>query len=341
MGLVKFVKKGNKYLKERWADSKEAENAIKLEEARKSRETELPELIKKAEKFREEKLNKINEYKNLRSDFDQDWKIALNKSVDNEMAYLKALKDVDDNSAIEYLSNNYHLPEDEATILYKSLSKGKLKKYQNKVYKDAYYTSHLKEHAPDYKEYKDYKDYVIPNNNNTRNATEVVTPKPEAINTTTTATTEVPKDPSNVGLFLKKALTSANADGVIYGGAIGYQYPDKDKDKDTSTRLMSALAGALAGGYGVGLAGKGLKTLKKPNLPSVGSMLNKQNMVSLGRKLPAVPIMFWDDTKELFKPTATKPEDATPPIGTPLGTPVNTNRQASKNTIKYVNACDV
>lgn len=337
MGLGKFVRKGNKYLKERWADSKEAENAIKLEEARKSRETELPELIKKAEKFREERLKKINEYKNLRSSFDQDWGIALNKSVDNEMAYLKALKGVDDNSAIEYLSNNYHLPEDEATILYKSLSKGKLKKYQNKVYKDAYYTSHLKEHAPDYKEYKDYKDYVILNNN-TRNATEVVTPKPEAINTTTTATTEVPKDPSNVGLFLKKALTSANADGAIYGGAIGYQYPDEDAN--TGTRIRSALLGALAGGYGVGLAGKGLKTLKKPNLPSVGSMLNKQNMVSLGRKLPAVPIMFWNDTKELFKPTATKPEDATPPIGTPLGTPVNTNRQASRNTSRYANIYD-
>lgn len=334
MGLVKFVKKGNKYLKERWADSKEAENAIKLEEARKSRETELPKLIKKAEKFRKEKLNKINEYKNLRSDFDQDWKIALNKSVDNEMAYLKALKGVDDNSAIEYLSNNYHLPEDEATILYKSLSKGKLKKYQNKVYKDAYYTSHLKEHAPDYKEYKDYKDYVIPNNN-TRNATEVVTPKPEAINATTTATTEVPKDPSNTGLLLMNALKNFNTDGAVYGGAIGYQYPDEDAS--TGTRLMSALAGALAGGYGVGLAGKGLKTLKMPNLPSVGSMLNKQNMVSVGRKLPAVPIMFWNDTKELFKPTASKPEDASPPIGTPLGTPVNTNKQALRNTDRYAN----
>ena len=334
MGLGKFVRKGNKYLKERWADSKEVENAIKLEEARKSRETELPELTKKAEKFREERFKKINEYKNLRSNIDQGWGIALNKSVDNEMAYLNALKGVDDKSAIEYLSNNYHLPEDEATILYKSLSKDKLKEHQDKVYKDAYYTSHLKEYAPDYKEYKDYKDYVIPNNNNTRNATEAATPEAEAINTTARATTEVPKDPSNVGLFLKKALTSANADGAIYGGAIGYQYPDEDEDANTGTRIRSALLGALAGGYGVGLSGKGLKALKMPNLPSVGSMLNKQNMVSLGRKLPAVPIMFWNDTKELFKPTASKPEDASPP----LGTPVDTNKQAPRNTSRYANS---
>lgn len=334
MGLGKFVRKGNKYLKERWADNKEAENAIKLEEARKSRETELSELTNKAEKFREERLKKINEYKNLRGSFDQDWEIVLNKSVDNEMAYLNALKGVDDKSAIEYLSNNYHLPEDEATILYKSLSKDKLKKYQNKAYKDAYYTSRLKEYAPNYKEYKDYKDYVIPNNNNnnTRNATEAAIPEAEAINTTARATTEVPKDPSNVGLFLKKALTSANVDGAIYGGAIGYQYPDESAN--TPKRLLSALSGALAGGYSVGLAGKGLKALKKPNLPYVGSILNKQNVLSLGRKLPAVPIILWDDINGYFKPTTSKPEDTSPPIGTPLGTPTNTYQQNTSKQIK-------
>lgn len=158
-------------------------------------------------------------------------------------------------------------------------------------------------------------------------------PKPETVNATTTATTttEVPKDPSNVGLFLKKALTSANADGAIYGGAIGYQYPDEDASE--TTRLMSALSGALVGGYGVGWTGKGLKALKKPNLPSVGSILNKQNVLYLGRKLPAVPIMFWNDTKELFKPTASKPEDASPPVGTP----VDTNKQAPRNTSRYAN----
>lgn len=163
-------------------------------------------------------------------------------------------------------------------------------------------------------------------------------PKPETVNATTTATTEVPKEPSNRGLFLKKALTSGNIDGAVYGGAIGYQYPDEEAS--TGTRLMSALAGALGGGYGVPIAGKGLKVLKMPNLPSIGSILNRQKMVSLGRKLPAVPIMFWDDTKELFKPTATKPEDATPPLGTPLGTPVNTNRQALRNTNRHANTYD-
>ena len=325
MGLGKFVRKGNKYLKERWAVSKEAENAIKLEEARKSRETELPELTKKAEKFREERLKKINDFKNLRKNIDEGWKIALNKFVDNEMAYLNALKGVNDKTAIEYLSNTYRLPEDKATILYKSLSKSKLKEHQNKVYKDAYYTSRFKDNTANYKEYKDYKDYVIPNNT-TRNAAEAVTPEAEAISTTANTTSEVPKDPSKAGALLKSALKSANLDGAIYGGAIGYQYPDESANMNT--RIGSALLGALAGGYGVGFAGKGLKALKKPNLPSAGSILKKENVLSLGRKLPAVPIMFWDETKDYFKPTASKPEDASPL----LGTPVNTYQQ---NTPRY------
>lgn len=166
----------------------------------------------------------------------------------------------------------------------------------------------------------------IPKPEAPNNTTEAVTPKAETVNTIAKATTEVPKDPSNVGLFLKKALTSANADGAIYGGAIGYQYPDEDASE--TTRLMSALSGALVGGYGVGLAGKSLKALKKPKLPSIGSILKKENVLSLGRKLPAVPIMFWDETKDYFKPTASKPEDASPP----LGTPVNTYQQ---NTPRY------
>lgn len=152
-------------------------------------------------------------------------------------------------------------------------------------------------------------------------------PKLEApINaTTTTATTEVPKDPFKAGALLMSALKSFNTDGAVYGGALGFQYPDESAS--TNTRIGSALLGALAGGYGVGFAGKGLKALRKPNLPSAGSILKK-----VGRKLPAVPIMFWDETKDYFNPTTSKPEDTSPPIGTPLGTPANTYQQ---NTSGY------
>lgn len=167
-------------------------------------------------------------------------------------------------------------------------------------------------------------------NNVMGNATEAVTPKAETVNATARATTEVPKDSSNVGALLRSALKSFNTDGAVYGGALGFQYPDENADTDT--RIGSALLGALAGGYGVGFAGKGLKALRKPNLPSVGSILKKQNVLSLGRKLPAVPIVFWDETKDYFKPTTSKPEDASPP----LGTSVDTNRQAPRNTSKRI-----
>lgn len=167
------------------------------------------------------------------------------------------------------------------------------------------------------------------------NVTEAVTPEAKAINTATSVPNpEVPKDPSNVGALLMNALKSFNTDGAIYGGALGFQYPDESAY--THTRIGSALLGALAGGYGVGFAGKGLKALRKPNLPSAGSILKKENVVSLARKLPAVPIVFWDETKSYFSPKTSKPEDTSPSIGTPLGTPantpVNTNRQAPRNT---------
>lgn len=259
---------------------------------------------------------------------------------------------------IKYLTNRYGAyPVDINTYRDALLSRDidKITSVFNNNYKKYFYDEYYKKYANglDYKKYYKPTSAELPLKNEPirdetltdvplkndipkpevpNNTTEVVTPKPEAINTTTTATTEVPKDPSNVGLFLKKALTSGNVDGAVYGGAIGYQYPDEDAS--TGTRLGSALLGALGGRYGVPIAGKGLKALKMPNLPSVGSMLNKQKMLSVGRKLPAVPIMFWNDTKELFKPTASKPEDASPP----LGTPVDTNKQAPRNTSRYANS---
>lgn len=241
--------------------------------------------------------------------------------VRESLARGEPLKEADYYRSVDKVGEKLNMQQPEAEAFLKEYYNGDPRLYLNEYYSKKY-----------------PKDSIVVNDSVKTPNTEPLSvplknepPKLKApINATTTATIEVPKDPSNVGLFLKKALTSANADGAIYGGAIGYQYPDEDAS--ASIRLLSALSGAVAGGYGVPIAGKGLKALKMPNLPSVGSILNKGNMVSLGRKLPAVPIMFWNDTKELFKPTASKPEDTSPPIGTPLGTPANTYQQ---NTSGY------
>lgn len=280
MGLGKFVRKSNKYLKERMADNKEVENAIKLEEARKLKETELAELTEKALKSREEKLDKIDQFKNLRKETDKNWEAAVNKSVDNEMTYLNALKGVDDKTAIEYLSDVYHLPEDEAVTLYKNLSKDKLKEYQNKVYKDAYYTSHFKDNTANYKEYKDYKDYVIP--------------EAEAISVTANTTPEVPRNPSKAGLLLKnilsgigtgsknlsKALLKGAYDNhALYGayvggaGGAGYTYNGND-DPSYLAYLKNAALGAALGAGAFAVPSATFRALSKSgSSPTTGSKI--------------------------------------------------------------------
>lgn len=283
MGLGKFVRKSNKYLKERMADNKELENAIKLEEARKFRETELAELTEKVEKSREEKLKKIDKFKNLRKDIDKDWKTELDKSVDNEMTYLNTLKGVDDKIAIEHLSDIYHLPEDEATILYKSLSKSKLKEYQNKVYKDAYYTSRFKDNTANYKEYKDYKDYVIPNN----------------------TTSEVLRNPSKTGLLLKNSLSGIDTGSknlskallkgaydnhALYGayvggaGGAGYTYNNENEDPNYLAYLKNVALGAALGAGAFAVPSVAFRALSKS-----GSSPTKGSMIRAGFKYGVVP----------------------------------------------------
>lgn len=354
MGLGKFVRKSNKYLKERMADNKELENAIKLEEARKFRETELAELTEKAKKFREEKLKKIDKFKNLRKDIDKDWKTELNKSVDNEMTYLNALKGVDDKIAIERLSDIYRLPEDEATILYKSLSKSKLKEYQNKVYKDAYYTSRFKDNTANYKEYKDYKDYVIPSNT-TRNATEAVTPEAETISVTANTTPEVPRNPSKAGLLLKnilsgtgtgsknlsKALLKGAYDNhALYGayvggaGGAGYTY-NKNEDPNYLDYLKNAALGAALGAGAFAVPSATFRALSKSgSSPTTGSTIRA------GFKYGVVPTAvgmsdpIYNYTKNAFNSVVPeKPSQSNSlQMFTPEQAPANTNGEAPVGT---------
>lgn len=354
MGLGKFVRKSNKYLKERMADNKEVENAIKLEEARKLKETELAELTEKALKSREEKLNKIDQFKNLRKETDKNWKAAVNKSVNNEMAYLNALKGVDDKTAIGYLSDVYRLPEDEAVTLYKSLSKDKLKEYQNKVYKDAYYTSHFKDNTANYKEYKDYKDYVIPNNT-TRNTTEAVTPEAEAISVTANTTPEVPRNPSKAGLLLKnilsgtgtgsknlsKALLKGAYDNhALYGayvggaGGAGYTY-NKNEDPNYLDYLKNAALGAALGAGAFAVPSATFRALSKSgSSPTTGSMIRagfKYGVVptSVGMSGP-----IYNYTKNAFNSVVPeKPSQSNSlQMFTPEQAPANTNGEAPVGT---------
>lgn len=243
--------------------------------------------------------------------------------IRESLARGESLKDTDYYRSVDKVGEKLNIQQPEAEAFLKEYYNGDPRLYLNEYYSKKYPKGSIV-----------VNDSVKTPNTEPLNAPLKNEPsKLEApINATTTATIEVPKDPSKVGALLMSALKSFNTDGAVYGGALGFQYPDESAGTDT--RIRSALLGALAGGYGVGFAGKGLKALRKPNLPSVGSILKKGNVLSLGRKLPAVPIMFWDETKDYFKPKTSKPEDTSPPIGTPLGTPANTYQQ---NTSWYTN----
>lgn len=346
MGLGKFFRKTGEYLNKRRADNKELENALKLEEARKTRETELAKLTEEAKNFRKEELKKINKFKDLRKDIDGEWKTILGDSVNNEMIYLNALKGVADKTAIEYLSKNYHLPEDEATILYENLSRGKLKEYQNKVYKNPYYISRFRNTA-NYKDYKDYKNYIIPNNT-TRNATEAVTPGAEAISTTANTTPEVPKDPSKVGALLNNILSGAGTGSknlskallkgaydnhALYGayvggaGGAGYTY-NNNENPSYSDYLKNAALGAALGAGAFAVPSATLRALSKSgSSPTTGSIIRA------GVKYGVVPTAvgmggpIYDYTKDAFNPVVPeKPSQSNSlQMFTPEQTPTNTN----------------
>lgn len=347
MGWGKALRKIGKNLEERWADNKELENALKLEEARKSRETGLTELTKKAEKSREKELERINKAKNLRKTLDDDWETELDNSVNGVMNYLNALRGIDDKTGIEYLSNMYRLPEDEATTLYNSLSKSKLRKQHNKVYKEPYYISHYNDHVPNYEVYKKYKGYVIPNNT-TRNATKAVTPEAEAISTTANTTSEVPKDPSKVGALLNNILSGAGTGSknlskallkgaydnhALYGayvggaGGAGYTY-NNNENPSYLDYLKNAALGAALGAGAFAVPSATLRTLSKNgSSPTTGSMIRA------GFKYGAVPTAvsmggpIYDYTKNAFNPVVPeKPSQSNSlQMFTPEQTPANTN----------------
>ena len=343
MSLTSILKKLSNTLEETAAYNKEVKNAKKLEKARQLEKARLAESTKEATESKVKELENINNAKTLRQNFDKDWEPILNSSVDGAMAYLNALRGIDDKKAIGYLSDKYRLPEDEATKLYKSLSKGnsigKLRELHNKVYRNSYYISRYNDSVPNYKVYKKYKDYVIPNNT-TRNATKAVTPEAEAISTTANTTPEVPKDLSSAGI-LKSALSKFKKDpsnkdldpkdpkvigetlkitapGTIVGGASGEFVTDDEAP--WQIHLRNILTGAA-----LGTGGKIAYHQLRPKMPSKGKILKYgAGLGTIGGGL-YYKENIKDYANKLWNSTTSKPEDTSPPIGTPLGTPTNTN----------------
>lgn len=354
MSLTSFLKKVSKYLDEGEMEyTKKVKEARKLEEARSSRETELEKLTTEAKKNRKEELKRIDTVKNLRKTFDNDWEILLNNSVNGVVNYLNILRGVDDKKGIEYLSNMYHLSEDEATKLYNNLSKsnsiGKLKKQHNNVYKEPYYISRYNYYAPNYEAYKKYEGYVIPNNT-TRNATKAVTPEAEAISTTANTTSEVPKDPSKVGALLKNILSGAGTGSknlskallkgaydnhALYGayvggaGGAGYTYNNNNNENPSYLDyLKNAALGAALGAGAFAAPSATLRALRKNGIsPTTGSI------IGAGVKYGAVPTAvsmggpIYDYTKNAFNPVVPeKPnQNNSLQMFTPEQTPANTN----------------
>lgn len=350
MSLTSILKKGSKYLKE-YEDNKKLKEAIELEEARKTRKDDLAKLTEKEKEYRTAESKRIAEYENFGKTLDTDWETELNSSVDGVMAYLNALRGIKDKEGIDYLSKTFHLPEDEATTLYKNLSEGnskdRLRELYNNVYKQSYYISHFHKHEPKYEEYIKYGDYVIPNNT-TRNATEVVTPKAEAISPTANTTPEVPKDPSKTGVLLNNILSGAATGsknlskallkgaydnhalyGAYVGGAGGAGYTYNNNENPTySDYLKNALLGATIGAGAFAVPSATLRALSKSgSSPTTGSIFRA------GVKYGAVPTavgtggQIYDYIKNVFNPPVPeKPSQSNSlQMFTPEQTPANTN----------------
>ena len=170
--------------------------------------------------------------------------------------------------------------------------------------------------------------------------TEAVTPEAEAINATTTATTEVPKEPTSAGM-LKNALSKFRKDssnigktlkivtpGTIVGGVSGEFATDDEAS--WQTHLRNILTGAA-----LGTIGKTAYHQLHPKIPSKGKMLK------YGAELGTIGggLYYKENIKDyankLWNPTTSKPEDTSPPIGTPLGTPTNTNTNTNTNKKRW------
>lgn len=350
MSLIDILKKTSKSLDEIRAYNKDVKKAKNLEEDRKRRETELAKLTEDA-KNKVGRFGEIDKVRTLRKKLDTDWETKLSNSVDGVMGFVNALKDIDDKTGIKYLSDMYRLSEDEATNLYKSLSKGnskgKLRELHNEVYRNSYYISRYNDKAPNYKVYKKYKDYVIPNNT-TRNATKAVTPKAEAINATANTTPEVPKDPSKVGALLNNILSSTGTGSknlskallkgaydnhALYGayvggaGGAGYTY-NNNENPSYSDYLKNAALGAALGAGAFAVPSATLRALSKNGgSPTTGSMIRA------GFKYGAVPTAvgmggpIYDYIKNAFNPPVPeKPNQSNSlQMFTPEQTPANTN----------------
>ena len=180
----------------------------------------------------------------------------------------------------------------------------------------------------------------LPKLDASNNATEAVIPGAEAINATARATNEVPKDSSSTGI-LKNALSkfkkdSSNRDldpkdpkvigktlkiiapGTIVGGASGEFVTDDEAP--WQIHLRNILTGAA-----LGTGGKLAYHQLRPKMPSKGKILKYgAGLGTIGGGL-YYKENIKDYANNLWNSTTSKPEDTSPPIGTPTNTNVNTN----------------
>lgn len=353
-----------------------------LKEALKAKELKKLEEAKRLEDYRRLKAAEVAKFRALKKAADEEWR---KESIYNIQRDLDAQKIKNPDQLKEYLIKKYGLSSDSLNTYYNALSsdnRHELFVFQNNNnIKDYFYNKYYAEHAGDI----DYKQYYKPTNETpnteplsaplknepirdenltdvhlkneppepeaSNNATKAVTPEAKAINATTTATTEIPKEPTSAGM-LKNALSKFKKDpsnrgldpkdpkvigktlkivtpGTIAGGVSGEFVTDDGES--WQTHLRNILTGAA-----LGAIGKTAYHQLHPKLPSKGKMLK------YGAELGTIGGVLYhkenikDYANKLWNPTTSKPEDTSPPIETPVNTPVNTNRQASRDTSKHI-----
>ena len=340
MGWSKGVNWLNKVLK-----AKELEEAKKAEEQAKILEDY--KRLKGAEEAR---------FKALSMEADKAWENQRPMYIQDDINAFKNNENAED--FIRYLIDK-HGPYPVDFNAYRDvLSSGDIDKittFFDNNYKKYLYNNYYENHAGDI----DYKQYYkptsetpnteplsaplkneIPRTEVPNNVTEAVTPEAEAIDATTTATTEVPKEPTSAGI-LKNALNKFKKDpkdlkaigktlkiitpGTLVGGVSG-EFATED-EAPWQTHLRNILTGAA-----LGAVGKAGYYQLRPKIPPKGKMLK----YGAGLSTIGGGLYYKKDIKDyadkLWNPTTSKPEDTPPPIGTPLGTPAKTYQQ---NTSGY------
>lgn len=271
-----------------WAKEKNAvREAEKLEKARKLREAELAKNAEQALKSKAAEAETIKKAKDFQQKVDEDWNAEVAKQLKTEMDYIR---NANNEEVLKHFIDTFGLSRDDAIALYNNPTKSKLRAHYNEKYKDAYYRSAYKQAG------HDWKSYNYENNYGYKRYPKTEVPINEAPNP------EVPKDPSNTGLILKKALSGAGnlAKGTpafIFGnggprsaavGALGGAYAT-DENADPDVRLRNILTGALLG-FGLKKSYNGLRRNADKigmNIPSIG-LLTKEGLVDAGILTPGL-----------------------------------------------------